>query len=427
MSISADTAANRPTPAQLRWQRGGIGVFLHFGLNTFAGVEWSDGTLSPTSFDPRRLDARTWVAAARVAGATHVVLTAKHHDGFCLWPTSTTDYSVASSPWRDGAGDVVRELADACAEAEMGLGLYLSPWDRHEPRYSDAAAYDDFYCAQLTELCTQYGDLVEIWFDGAGSAGRSYDWRKIIEVVRRHQPGAVVFNMGDPDIRWVGNEDGLAADPVEYVVDGTRNDVHTDEVLDFGERYLPPECDVSLRHGWFWHPDDAPKTLDHLLAIHYRTVGLGANLLLNVPPNRDGLIDDADLTRLQEYSDELGRRFAAPRTAALMAVAPGRWRADFGSEVTLDHLELVEELAGGQRVAAHRIVASGAEIAAGQTIGAGRLHAFPALTLSEVEIELTGPDPVLTSVRGFRTGSESIPVPPSVEEYRAADRDMILM
>lgn len=176
-------------------------------------MEWSDGTLSPASFDPRRLDARQWVAAARVAGATYVVLTAKHHDGFCLWPTSTTDYSVASSPWRDGAGDVVRELADACAEAGMGLGLYLSPWDRHEPRYSDAAAYDDFYCAQLTELCTQYGDLVEIWFDGAGSAGRSYDWKKIIEVVRTHQPGAVVFNMGDPDIRWVGNEDGLAADP----------------------------------------------------------------------------------------------------------------------------------------------------------------------------------------------------------------------
>lgn len=427
MSISADTAAHHPTPAQLRWQRGGIGVFLHFGLNTFAGVEWGDGTLPAASFDPRLLDARQWVAAAQLAGATYVVLTAKHHDGFCLWPTSTTAYSVASSPWRNGKGDVVRELADACAEAGMGLGLYLSPWDRHEPRYSDPAAYDDFYCAQLTELCTRYGDLVEVWFDGAGSAGRSYDWERIVEVVRTHQPEAVIFNMGDPDIRWVGNEDGLAADPVEYVVDVTRNDVHTDEVLDFGERYLPPECDVSLRHGWFWHPDDAPKSVEHLLAIYYRSVGLGANLLLNVPPNRDGLIDDTDLVRLREYSQERERRFGTPLPAALTPLSPGRWRADFGSDVHIDHLELVEELENGQRVAAHRILASGVEVCSGQTIGAGRLHAFPGRTLSAVEIEATGPDPVLLSVRGFRTGSESIPVPPSVEEYRAADGDMILM
>ncbi|VXB08783.1 Alpha-L-fucosidase [Microbacterium sp. 8M] len=427
MSITAQSAMHHPTPTQLHWQRAGVGVFLHFGLNTFAGVEWSDGTLPASAFNPVHLDARQWVAAAKVAGAAYVVLTAKHHDGFCLWPTSTTDYSVASSPWRDGTGDVVRELADACADAGMGLGLYLSPWDRHEPRYSDPAAYDDFYCAQLTELCTRYGELVEVWFDGAGSAGRKYDWERIVDVVRTHQPQAVIFNMGDPDIRWVGNEDGLAADPVEYVVDVTRNDVHTDEMLGFGARYLPPECDVSLRHSWFWHPDDAPKSLEHLLAIHYRSVGLGANLLLNIPPNREGLIDEADMARLQDYAEERTRRFGAPLPATLTLLAPGRWKADFGAGVRIDHLELAEHLDDGQRVAEHRVLVSGEEICAGLSIGSRRLHAFPERTVSTIEIEATGPAPVLSSVCGFRTGAESIPVPPPVEEYRAGDGDMILM
>ncbi|MDR2322895.1 MAG: alpha-L-fucosidase [Microbacterium sp.] len=427
-TISAQTAALHPTPAQLQWQRDGVGVFLHFGLNTFFGVEWSDGTLPASGFDPARLDARQWVAAARTAGARSVVLTAKHHDGFCLWPTATTDYSVAASPWRDGRGDVVRELADACAEAGMGLGLYLSPWDRHEPRYADPAAYDEVYCAQLRELCTQYGDLVEVWFDGAGSAGRVYDWERIAGIVREHQPGAVIFNMGDPDIRWIGNEDGLATDPVEYVVDVTPNDVHTDAMLGLGgARYLPPECDVSLRHGWFWQPADEPKSLEHLLGIHYRSLGLGANLLLNVPPNREGLIDDADLARLAEYAAELARRFGAPHAAELTPLGDGRWRADFGTDVLLDHLELEEELAEGQRIAGHRVLDGGEEVCTGGTVGVRRLHAFPARTVRSLEIALDGPSPVLADVRGYLTGVESAPVVPSTEDYRADDADMIMM
>ncbi|WP_235281626.1 alpha-L-fucosidase [Microbacterium azadirachtae] len=427
-TISAQTAALHPAPVQLQWQRDGVGVFLHFGLNTFFGVEWSDGTLPASGFDPVQLDARQWVAAARTAGAAYVVLTAKHHDGFCLWPTATTDYSVAASPWRDGHGDVVRELADACAEAGMGLGLYLSPWDRHEPRYPDPAAYDEVYCAQLTELCTQYGDLVEVWFDGAGSAGRVYDWERITGIVRKHQPGAVIFNMGDPDIRWIGNEDGLAADPVEYVVDVTPNDVHTDAMLGLGgARYLPPECDVSLRHGWFWQPGDEPKSLEHLLGIHYRSLGIGANLLLNVPPNQDGLIDAADLARLAEYSTELARWFGAPLVAELTALGDGRWRADFGADVAIDHLELEEELADGQRIAGHRVLDASAEVCAGGTVGVRRLHAFPARTVRSLEIVLDGPSPVLAAVRGHRTGVESAPVVPSTEDYRADDADMIMM
>ncbi|REJ03889.1 alpha-L-fucosidase [Microbacterium bovistercoris] len=416
--ISAETAALHPTPAQLRWQRAGVAVFFHFGLNTFAGVEWSDGTLPASSFDPAELDARQWVEAARIAGAQHVVLTAKHHDGFCLWPTATTDYSVASSPWRDGRGDVVRVLAEACAEAGMGFGLYLSPWDRNAECYPDAAAYDDFYCAQLTELCTGYGELVEVWFDGAGSAGREYDWERITGIVREHQPGAVIFNMGDPDIRWVGNEDGLAEDPVLYVSDWTPNDVHTEAVLGFEPRYLPPECDVSLRHGWFWHPHDRPKTLDHLLAIHYRSLGLGANLLLNVPPDRDGRIAADDVARLEDYAAEIDRRFGQPFDAALQRAGDAVWEATFPEDVELDHLELVEDLTAGQRISGHRVFADGDLLCEGRTVGIRRLHLFGARRLRSIRIELDGPGPVLAGARGFRAGVETAPVLPSVEDYR---------
>ncbi|MCA1306703.1 alpha-L-fucosidase [Microbacterium esteraromaticum] len=427
MPISENTVGLHPSSAQLRWQQAGVAVFFHFGLNTFAGVEWSDGTLPAASFDPTALDARQWVAAARIAGAQHVVLTAKHHDGFCLWPTATTEYSVASSPWRGGDGDVVRELADACVEAEMGFGVYLSPWDRNATCYPDAAAYDDFYCAQLTELCTGYGDLVEVWFDGAGSAGREYDWARITGIVREQQPGAVIFNMGDPDIRWVGNEDGLASDPVLYVADWTPNDVHTDAVLGFAPRYLPPECDVSLRHGWFWHPFDEPKTVEHLLGIHYRSVGLGANLLLNVPPNRDGLIDRTDLAVLEEYSTELARRFGAPLEARIIRRDAGVWDAEFADEVEIDHLELAEALDAGQRVAAHRVLVDSDVVCEGGTIGVRRMHSFTERAVRRLRIETDGIDPVLRSVRAFRTGVAAAPDMPTVAEYRAPEADIIVM
>ena len=172
-----------PTEGQLRWQQDGFGVFFHFGVNTFAGKEWSDGTLPASSFDPSDLDVRQWVRVAASIGAGYVILTAKHHDGFCLWPTTTTDYSVASSPWRDGHGDIVAELAAACREAGLGLGLYLSPWDRHAPEYADEARYAEVYARQLTELCTNYGELVELWFDGAGSEGYTYDWPGVTAII----------------------------------------------------------------------------------------------------------------------------------------------------------------------------------------------------------------------------------------------------
>ncbi|TDD71646.1 alpha-L-fucosidase [Jiangella aurantiaca] len=387
----------------------GVGVFIHFGINTYFGKEWSNGSLPASAFDPTEFDARQWVSVAKDAGAQYLVLTAKHHDGFCLWPTSTTDYSVRSSPWRGGRGDVVAEVAEACGKAGLGLGLYVSPWDRNASCYGDPAAYNDFYVRQLTELCTRYGPLVELWFDGAGSEGYPYDWPRIADVIHRHQPGAMVFNMGAPTIRWVGNENGLAADPVEYVVDHTQMSNYTIVSSTFAEAlYLPPECDVSIRRGWFWQQDDSPKDLEHLLGIYYRSVGMGANLLLNLPPNRLGLLDEADVKRVQEWARELDARFAEPIHGEI-GRRDDEWLVRFPDEVTLDHLRLSEHLDDGQRVTGHRIWHSDDLICSAGTIGVNRLHVFPRRTVRELRVELTGPGAGLDAVTAYRTGHESPP------------------
>ncbi|MEV7520289.1 alpha-L-fucosidase [Streptomyces sp. NPDC091371] len=405
----------RPTPAQLAWQRNGFGIFLHFGVNTFHGREWSDGTLDPACFAPSDLDARLWARTAAQAGAKYVVLTAKHHDGFCLWPTATTAYSVASSPWRDGEGDVVAELAEACREAGIGLGLYLSPWDRNAACYEDPGAYDAFYLEQLTELCTRYGPLYELWFDGAGSEGRSYDWDAVMAVVAEHQPDAMVFNMGRPTIRWVGNEDGLAADPCRYTVGSTGISLYDDgETALDSVRYLPPECDVPIRGHWFWQPDDLHtlKSREHLLAVWYRSVGLGAGLLLGVPPDRTGRIDPADRARLLELGAELGRRFARPAPARLAAGPDGEVVARFTRPLLLDHLELAEDLTDGQLIAGHQVLADGRVIASGHTVGVRRIHAFPPVEVTRLTVRLAGSGAArLAGVRGFHTGHSAAPDP----------------
>lgn len=379
-----------PTPAQLRWQELGVGAFIHYGVNTFAGLEWSDGSLSPDIFNPTGLDADDWVAAAKQAGAKYLILTAKHHDGFCLWPTATTSYSVASSPWRDGQGDVVREAADACARAGLGFGIYVSPWDRNAECYDDPERYDDFYIQQLTELCSNYGPLMELWFDGAGSDGRAYDWDRIAGVINKLQPEAMIFNMGHPTIRWVGNEDGLADDPVNYVVDQTPDSQYTDSASQLlSEAYLPPECDVSIRRGWFWDASDEPKSVEHLLAIYYRSVGLGANLLLNLAPDRSGLIPAEDRSRLDELRSALDRRFAGRITVNVIG-------DDRGASLVLPqrthftHVELVEDLSGGQRITGHTVLADGRHIAAGQTVGVRRIHQVETVSASHLRIELDG-------------------------------------
>lgn len=413
-----------PTAAQLAWQRErSFALFCHFGINTFYGREWSDGSLDPAGFAPSDLDCRQWVSVAKDAGAAHIILTAKHHDGFCLWPTATTDYSVRSSPWKDGQGDVVGELAEACREAGIGLGLYLSPWDRHDPDWAERPeVYDARYIQQLTELCTHYGPLVELWFDGAGSEQHPYDWDAIMAVAREHQPDAMIFNMGDPTIRWVGNEDGLASDPCWYTVDAVGKSIYddTEAALEGGARYLPPECDVAIRRHWFWQPDDLQtlKSVQHLEAIWYRSVGLGANLLLNVPPDRRGRIDDRDAAQLREFAASIGERFANPVTATL-AQDEMRIEAMFEAPVTFDHLVMRERLEEGQWIGAHRVLdgRSGDVIVDGAfTVGSQRVHAFPQVTTDRLVIEVDRPEARLHRVDVHLTGVEA---PPPLEEQPA--------
>ena len=311
-------ASVTPSPRQLAWQQLEFYGFIHFGMNTFAGREWGDGTDSPQLFHPKDLDPDQWVAALKSAGMRGLILTCKHHDGFCLWPSAFTEYSVKNAPWREGQGDVVALTAEACRRGGLKFGVYLSPWDRHDPRYGTGRPYDDYYVHQLTELCTRYGELFCVWMDGACGEGPNgkrqvYDWPRYYETVRRLQPGAVLSVCG-PDVRWCGNEAGHCR-PSEWSVvpaqlmdaaytagrsqqadDGTFSRRVDRQDEDLGSReviaaagelaWYPAEVDTSVRPGWFYHPeeDSQVRTPEELLDIYLDAVGGNAALLLNVPP-----------------------------------------------------------------------------------------------------------------------------------------------
>jgi len=389
-----------PSDRQLAWQRDRMAMFVHFGINTFTGREWGDGTESPTLFRPSALDARQWAVTARVSGFRAMILTAKHHDGFCLWPSRLTPHSVAASPWKGGQGDVVREFVEACRSEGLGAGLYLSPWDRHEPSYGDSPRYNDFYCAQLTELLTNYGPLQEVWFDGANGEGPNgkrqvYDWPRIWGTVRRLQPHALIFSDAGPDLRWIGNERGTAGEPNWAAVDpavvpqpGVSGAAVT-TMLQHGDpqgsAWRPGEADVSLRPGWFYHAaEDAQlKTVDELVSIYFNSVGRNAKLLLNVPPNRAGLIAHADADRLARFQARLGSLLESGTQGGFW-----QWRAAGGSEmvgeVALPEMQrmlvfnLREQVERGQRISRFQIEAQDengnwGSIADGSTVGVLRL------------------------------------------------------
>ncbi len=399
----------RPSPSQLAWQRDELALFLHFGINTFTDREWGDGRESPALFDPTDLDARSWARAARAAGARAMVLTAKHHDGFCLWPTATTGHSVRASPWRGGEGDVVREFTDACRAEGLRAGLYLSPWDRNAPSYGDSPRYDELYCAQLTELLTRYGPIHEVWFDGANGEGPSgrrqvYDWDRYWELVRRLQPDAVIFSDAGPDIRWIGNEDGVAGDPNWSTVDPDvvpfpgAGGPEVREMLRHGDPHgtvwRPGEADVSIRPGWFHHPaeDGRVKTVDALVGLYFSSVGRNSKLLLNVPPTRAGRIHTVDEARLLGMRRRLDAIFERDLADGLT----------IGRAATVSVIDLREKIEEGQRVARHavlgRVDGAWRELARGATIGHRRLHRIEPTTLTglrlEIESSIGEPGPV---------------------------------
>lgn len=400
-----------PTAQQLEWQKMELTAFLHFGMNTFTGNEWGNGTDSPELFNPTELDCDQWARALKEGGFKMAILTAKHHDGFCLWPTSTTEYSVRNSPWKDGKGDVVKELRDACERHGLKFGVYLSPWDRNAKCYGDSPAYNQYFVNQLTELLTNYGEIHEVWFDGANGEGPNgkkqvYDWDAFLSVIRKYQPNAVTAIMGD-DVRWVGNEGGLGREtewsatvlaPGSYAdksasnqylgIRETSKDLGSRELLAKAEElyWYPSEVDVSIRPGWFYHSheDESVRSLENLVNIYYQSVGCNSVLLLNIPPDRRGLIHETDAQRIKELNEYLTQTFADN-----LALDAGYWKAEEGESrefkvqagATVNTVMLQEDIAKGQRVENFRIeTCSNGEwhqVAEGTTIGYKRLLRIP--------------------------------------------------
>ncbi|MCX5683709.1 MAG: alpha-L-fucosidase, partial [Planctomycetota bacterium] len=313
-----------PTPSerQLAWQERETIAFAHFGVNTFTNKEWGDGKEDPKIFNPTEFDARQWTKALKAGGIKMLILTAKHHDGFCLWPSAYTDHSVKSSTWRDGKGDVVKEVSEACKAEGLKFGVYLSPWDRHDPKYGDSPKYNQHFINQLYELLENYGEVSEVWFDGACGEGpngkrQEYDFPSFIAVVRKCAPGAVIFSDAGPDVRWVGNEKGFAGETCWSTIDRDKVKIGKADgkYLNKGDpnatNWVPPECDVSVRPGWFYHPaeDEKVKSLEQLLDIYYGSVGRNGVLLLNIPPDTRGLIHENDAARLKEFRAVLDATF----------------------------------------------------------------------------------------------------------------------
>lgn len=410
-------ARPRPTPAQLQWQRDELALFIHFGVNTFTDREWGDGKESPSIFAPSALDARQWARAAKAAGFRALILTAKHHDGFCLWPTRTTTHSVASSPWRAGGGDLVREFVDACRTEGLGAGLYLSPWDRNHPTYGDSDRYNDVYIAQLTELLTNYGSLVEVWFDGANGEGPSgkrqvYDWPRVWSTVRRLQPNAVMFSDAGPDVRWSGNEAGTAGDPNWSTVDPSRvpapgvSGHRVIEALQHGDRrgsvWRPAECDTSIRPGWFYHQaeDTRVKSSERLMQIYLQSVGRNSKLLLNVPPTPAGLLHDVDMKALSQMHGALREKFredvasggaVAPRTGAQLTAV---YEVALTRASTLGFVRLEEPIADGQCIGQYVVEGfAGPEwlpLSSGSTIGFAKIDTLIEPTaVSRIRVSVT--------------------------------------
>lgn len=404
-----------PSAAQLAWQRDELAMFLHFGVNTFTDREWGDGKEDPAIFAPASLDARQWARAAKRAGFRAMILTAKHHDGFCLWPTATTEHSVAKSPFRGGRGDVVREFVDACLAEGLEAGLYLSPWDRNATVYGDSPRYNDFYIAQLTELLTRYGPIAEVWFDGANGEGpngrkQQYDWPRIWGTVRTLQPNAVIFSDAGPDVRWIGNERGAAGetnwstvDPAVVTYPGASGDRVTD-MLQHGDPngtvWRPGETDVSIRPGWFNHvaEDARVRTVDDLVSLYFTSVGRNSKLLLNVPPTREGLLNEIDVARIAGMRDALSDTFAHDLSASHVL----QWQVngagtevgqlDPGAYITVSIAGLREDITQGQRIARYRLEGETREgwrtLSEGTTIGYRKLDRFGPVDVRRVKLSI---------------------------------------
>lgn len=446
--VIAIAARLAPSPRQLRWQQLELTAFFHYGINTYTDKEWGTGKEDPKLFNPSNLDPDQWVRIAKESGFKQVILTAKHHDGFCLWPTKTTTHSVITSPWKNGKGDVVALVAEACKKYNMGFGIYLSPWDMNSTKYG-TSAYDGFFINQLTELLTEYGKVDEVWFDGANGEGpngkkQDYDFNGWYALIRKLQPSAVIAIMG-PDVRWVGTETGygretewsvLPADNLDQ--NGISSDSQKDINIkpagflrgqDIGSRdrlanarslvWYPAETDVSIRPGWFYHEkeDSQVKSAEKLMDIYYSSVGRNSVLLMNIPPNKNGLISDADIRSLKDWTSMRERVFNTNfadksqiksangiNTNALLDNDYTSYWTTSGNNRTavieielrnpaeIDLISLQENITTGQRIEKFTIEcwdgSSYHQVAQGTTVGYKRLIRFPLTKTQKVRLNI---------------------------------------
>ena len=442
-----------PSQAQLAYLEDELAAFIHFGPNTFYDQEWGTGQEEPERFNPTRLDAREWARVLKETGFKKLILVVKHHDGFVLYPTAHTDYSVKASPWRNGEGDLLLEVSQAATEFDMHMGVYLSPWDAHSPLYhvEREADYNAYYLAQLKEILSNpaYGNagkFAEVWMDGARGEGAqkvNYEFEKWFETIRELQGDCLIFSTEGTSIRWIGNERGYAGDPLWQKVNPDQ--LGTAAELDYlqhgdpsGTIFSIGEADVSIRPGWFYHEDQDTKSLEELVEIYFHSVGRGTPLLLNIPPNQDGLFDDKDIKRLYEfaaYRDELyredlalGAEVSGPALSADFvchhltdgletsswasdADLPIQLELDLGSPKTFDVIELREDLKLGQRIAAFQVqVEMGGvwqEFGTGFTVGHKRLLRGSLVEAQKVRVMITESQdlPVLAKISLYKTPS----------------------
>lgn len=434
-----------PTEAQLKWQELEFYAFIHFSMNTFTDMEWGFGDKDPQLFNPASLDCRQWCRIFKEAGMKGVIITAKHHDGFCLWPSAYTDYSVKSSPWRDGKGDLVKELSEACKEYGLKLGVYLSPWDRNRKDYG-SPEYVTYFRNQLTELLTNYGDVFEVWFDGAnGGTGyygganeeRSvdrrnyYDWPGTNDFVHRLQPNAVIFSDAGPEVRWCGNESGWVGETNwsllrrDEVWPGFPYSEQLQNGHEDGTHWVPAEVNVSIRPGWFYHKsqDDQVKSADKLLDVYYHSIGRNATWNLNIPIAPDGLVHPNDSVRLMElakmvsedFKENLGKGIDVETTdsrgrgyeginltdgdsetywATNDGVTQASATLDLGKPTAINRFLVQEYIRLGQRVESFMVEAmvngQWQAVANGTTIGYKRILKFPTVNAEKVRITIRG-------------------------------------
>jgi alpha-L-fucosidase len=452
-----------PSERQLAWHEMEYYMFVHFTVNTFTDKEWGYGDEKESVFKPSELDCRQWAKTAKEAGMKGIIITAKHHDGFCLWPSAFTEHSVKNSPWKEGKGDVLRELRQACDEYGLKMGVYLSPWDRNSAVYG-TPGYLVYYRNQLRELLSNYGDICEVWFDGAnggdgfyGGAKETrridnktyYDWPNTHTIVRELQPGAVIFSDAGPDVRWVGNESGMGSltnwcllKRDEMYPGGDFGQI-LGEGHEDGNYWVPAEVDVSIRQGWFYHKsqDSLVRTPENLMELYYSSVGRNSNLLLNIPPDRRGLLNEIDVKSLlkfrefrdMEFKTDLARNkeVSATNTRGKEFTAsnvndgnPDTYWAtndyqtaadliiDLDSETEVNRIVMQEYIKLGQRIQKYKVSAlvSGTweTLVEGTTIGHKVIRKFPVTKTSMIKVTFSKSKacPVISNIELYRAPGE---------------------